>query len=901
MGITKRLYKSKHKISDKKPLLLFLKFAALTVLLLLSVSVFGTNRTNEYKADANLSKLSAGNEMDIVIPDGSLIWKLGEHDGSAGEFAAKSISGSKKAFEITSSAMKTTALKSLPSGLNGQSNPELTITYQLNKIPEHGVLFSVGILDAYKSIPQMSVFSNQQLSGIIQIAGVSGTESEYDFQKTYELYIPKEQLKTGTNELKLQTVRCYYCSAKEDSFSWWTWDDLRLEALSSPISEPIHGSYTLTGTVVNNKQFYFDEGAVTHLPYVIKWLGMAYSGNVMRTSCASDVGRSCSDMKEYYKVLKDYNMQAVALYLHTGDITLKADGALSDEAEKKLTDYFEQYSPYFQYYEVDNEPGLFNRSKAVNLAIADWLNKKGKQIAPHLQTVAPGWAYWPSYKEDSCSNQKGTVKQCGDPDGWERDAEQRMELEEVTDLTNGHSYGDSYIFNNGGSFTENLKTFEGASNGLPKKMLTTEFGTSDSHVDDYRYGASQPTAAVFDRIMRGHIGYADMFVQHAAFFKDFSLFKYGFNLEEHDPATTEIYYTKENEDSRVSIMRRLSLAYATHGAPLTYQVANKEELADKLVYVRAVDTSTLKPLAGSGATSNKVLVNLVNFENTPQTVNVNVTMPKAATYEGERFGNGDTYSDARTYVSGMKATPTLTFKETLAPGEAVQYILQPSSEVKMSAPKEFSATATKGLSVQLNWLEAPGASYELLRAEGTGGELKVVAKDVKDTVFTDRNLREGTLYTYAVRVTGSSLMSEKIQITATGLVPLDRSKWKVSSNVNKEASSPVLAIDGDRRTRWDTGKHQASGEYFQIDLGESHEIERIDLDSTLSPYDYPRNYTVYTSDDAQSWKRLTSGQGKKELTKISFPKVKTRYIKIVQNGAGGNYWSIQELQIYSRE
>ena len=69
MGITKRLYKSKHKIADKKPLLLFLKFAALTVLLLLSVSVFGTNRTNEYKADANLSKLSAGNEMDIVIPD----------------------------------------------------------------------------------------------------------------------------------------------------------------------------------------------------------------------------------------------------------------------------------------------------------------------------------------------------------------------------------------------------------------------------------------------------------------------------------------------------------------------------------------------------------------------------------------------------------------------------------------------------------------------------------------------------------------------------------------------------------------------------------------------------------------------------------------------------------------
>lgn len=87
-------------------------------------------------------------------------------------------------------------------------------------------------------------------------------------------------------------------------------------------------------------------------------------------------------------------------------------------------------------------------------------------------------------------------------------------------------------------------------------------------------------------------------------------------------------------------MRRLSLAYATHGAPLTYQIANKDVLADKLVYVRAVDTSTLKPLAGSGATSNKVLVNFVNFESTPQTVSVNVTMPKNGVYEGNVLETG---------------------------------------------------------------------------------------------------------------------------------------------------------------------------------------------------------------------------------------------------------------------
>ncbi|WP_445668076.1 discoidin domain-containing protein [Paenibacillus sp. FSL H3-0333] len=878
-----------------------LKFAALIILILLSVSVFGDYGTKDGEDDVDLSSLSAAKDAGPEMPEGTVLWKLGKHDGSAGEFKAAGSNGVKKTLSIASTTAKSAELKSLPSGLHGETNPELRIQYELDKIPEHGVLFRVSIIDAYKSVPQMSVFSNRQLSGIIQIAGIAGTGSKYDFRKTYELYIPKEQLISGTNELTLRTARGIYSSEAEDKYNWWTWDNLSLEALKSPIKEPIHGSYTLTGTVVNNKQFYFDEGAVTHLPYIMKWLGVAYSGNIMRTSCASDVGRSCENMEEYYKVLKDYNMQAVALYLYTGDIKLKADGTLPEDAEKKLTDYFQKYSPYFQYYEVDNEPGLFNRSKAVNLAIAGWLNSKGKTIAPHLQTVAPGWAYWPGYSEDSCGNQKGPVKQCGDPDGWERDPKQRDELEAVTDLTNGHSYGDSYIFGQGGSFTENLKTFGGSLDGLSKKMLATEFGTSDSHVDAYQYGAKERTSAVFDRIMRAHIGYAEMFVQHAAFFKNFSLFKYGFNLEDHDPAATEIYYTKEGEESRVSIMRRLDLAYATHGAPLTYQISNKEELKDKLVYVRAVDTSTLEPLAGSKATSNKVLVNFVNFEETEQTVKVKITMPKKTVYEGERFGKGDTYAEARSYVTGRAASPELEFTETLAPGEGVQYILEPSSEVADTAPQGLKATAVKGLSMHLNWLEAPGASYEVLRADGPDEKLKVIATAVKGTEYNDSKLKEGTLYTYAVRVSGSGVMSEKTQITATGLVPLDRAGWKVTSSVSKEASNPAGAIDGDRRTRWDTVKHQASGEYFQIDLGAEHTVEAIDMDYPLSPYDYPRGYTVHVSEDAKSWRQVAAGKGQLEKTKITFAPVKTRHIKITQTGSGGNYWSIQELQVYSRE
>lgn len=184
-----------------------LKFAALIILILLSVSVFGDYGTRDGEADVDLSSLSAAKDAGPEMPEGTVLWKLGKHDGSAGEFKAAGSSGVKKSLSIASTTARSAELKSLPSGLHGETNPELRIQYELDKIPEHGVLFRVSIIDAYKSVPQMSVFSNRQLSGIIQIAGIAGTGSKYDFRKTYELYIPKEQLISGTNELTLRTAR----------------------------------------------------------------------------------------------------------------------------------------------------------------------------------------------------------------------------------------------------------------------------------------------------------------------------------------------------------------------------------------------------------------------------------------------------------------------------------------------------------------------------------------------------------------------------------------------------------------------------------------------------------------------------------------------------------------------
>lgn len=790
----------------------------------------------------------------------------------------------------------------LSSGMNAAQNAILNLHYTLTKIPDNGVLFHVKINNASKAIPQMAVFSNHQLSGIIQIAGVEGANAASAFHKTYELYIPKEMLSLGANELKLEAIHCLYCSASENKYLWWTWDELSLSGLLAPIQEPIHGSYIQTGTNLNNNQYYYDDAAVMHLPYVMKWLGIAYSGNIMRTGCASNIGKSCAAIQPYYETLKEYNMQAVSFNLFTGNVKLKADGSLSDEAVQILKNYLTEYGSLFQYYEVDNEPGLFNRSKAVDLAVAKWLNKNRAKYAPLLKIVAPGWSYSSTYAAKSCKNQiSGKESRCGDPDGWERDPKQRMELEAITDLTNGHSYGDSYSDEQGGSLVENIKTFNGAVEGLPKPMLNTEFGTSDSHNDNAKYGATQKKSAIFDRIFRAHIGFADMFVQHAAFFPDFSLFKTGFNLENHNPAKTEIYYNQPDSDSRVGVMRRLNLAYATHGKPLTYQLQNKAELADKLLYFRAVDTSKLAALPVTGAVANKILLNFVNFDSTTQEINVKVTMPKAAIYEGERYGKGDTYESSRSYMTGLEAKPDLVVHETLQPGESVQYILEESKDKLPKPPTWVYVTSGKKTTVQLDWLEAEGArGYDLMRAVNPDGPFQAIVKDIAVTSYVDKTTEYNKHYYYAIRVAGGQALSPIVGWKTSELKALDRTNWILSSNTI--GMNYKNAIDDNKHTRWDTGTHQVPNQFIQIDMGQSKPIERISLDSTDSLYDYPKGYELYTSMDGSKWTGpIQSGAGTKLMTEISFPSQQARYVKIIQTGYEGKYWSIHDLQIYAIE
>ncbi|BCL83714.1 Fibronectin type III domain-containing protein [Ktedonobacteria bacterium brp13] len=701
----------------------------------------------------NATNGANANNPQLMDPATQILWQLGTNDNSAAEFSAYQKANPERV-SVPGNWAKRTDWSFMSEGLDAADNPAMEINYELTggSIPQYGVMFSVHILDAYESEPQMSVFSNGIMVGQIQITGMSGSGSTYPYEKLYRVYIPVQFLRLGHNVLRLEADNCIWCSSSENQYLWWKWDYLQLATLDAPATEPLNGSYINLGTTIVKNQFTYDQDTLRMAPYAMKWLGIAYSGNTIRSSFWTDTTSSWQpNATAWLQMLRDYNMQTVVDHVN-GNLLgypLNADGTLPQAVQTEYTNFFKTYGPLMQYYELDNEPGLSGMSLANEVAMAKWLHDNLPTLAPNVQLVAPGWSYWPTG---------------GTPSGWERDPASRWQVEQYTALTNGHSYN-TEEGGRGQSFLENLLTYgdQGllTGNGLPKPMLTTEMGAYDYTTDDPLFGAdpNHTNSAAWDRLLRGQIGYANSIDQFAAFsFNDLNMMQDNWS---NDPFSTREWPAVANDDPRMDTYRRLALAYATHGAPLPYTYLNTDQVQNQSVYFRAVNTATLAPLPGSGGTSNKILLNFVNFNHegtAPVTMNVQVQMPQASAYSGERFGAGTTYNQAHSYVNNLStssANNTITLSETLKPGEAVQYILSPQvPEVTPSAPTHFTVQSGNG-EVGLNWWNAstPATSdvtYTVKRATSPLSTYTTIASGLTSTNYIDQSVTNGTAYTYVV-------------------------------------------------------------------------------------------------------------------------------------------------------
>ena len=639
----------------------------------------------------------------------------------------------------------------------------------------HGALFSFRLTDAPQTGPQAAVFLNGMLQGIIQLWGTSPTATQYKWRKTYALYIPPNAFKPNGNVLTVSLMPPMWSDKSDEVMRrfWFNWEDVRLEALTAPPREALHGNPAYLGTTLKQSTgFHINDVTLALVDIALPWIGAAYSGNTMRADFWHNVAHDQPRRRAYLEKLRDYNCTVLADNV-AGHFRIDDSGDLAAEGKAAIAKFLADYGDLIHYYELGNEPCMFGGAYADYLATARYIHANRP---PHLLLAATGWAY-------------GGGK--GEPINWDADPARRRAIEAWCDTLNGHSYGNSYNDARGGSFFETFKTHGDVADGWPKEFVVSETGANDWHSEENgpRYPSRHPHASAFDRILRAHIAVVDRTMQHSLIFDDFGLFDVVGGMSDFK-TSLHVRPGPAGDPPRLSTFRRLALAYATHGQPLEYEILNKEELRGQLVYVRPVDTLALPPQAGSLAVSDKILVNLVNFENSKKHIIARVKMPAHDTYSALRIGDGTDHASSHKTLDALAAAPWITFEDTLEPGEGVQYILTASTPRQRPAewnnplpvkrlaykpPATPALSAPTGLNVfglgeriVADFVETAGADLYLVERAEDGGDFTPAGGWSGSTTSIDTRAKPGVKYTYRVRAknTGDeSPVSEPVSLT----------------------------------------------------------------------------------------------------------------------------------------
>lgn len=135
-------------------------------------------------------------------------------------------------------------------------------------------------------------------------------------------------------------------------------------------------------------------------------------------------------------------------------------------------------------------------------------------------------------------------------------------------------------------------------------------------------------------------------------------------------------------------------------------------------------------------------------------------------------------------------------------------------------------------------------------------------------------------------------------------------KWTGDSGLGDDEDnrlgSPASAYDGEIKTRWSTERPMRPGDWALIDFGKTYTIKKITLDSSKSSFDYPKGFTLLSSENGKTWKKVKemsegecNAKQKKGVLDIQITPTKSRQIKIIQNGKDeGLFWSIDEINVY---
>ncbi len=202
--------------------------------------------------------------------------------------------------------------------------------------------------------------------------------------------------------------------------------------------------------------------------------------------------------------------------------------------------------------------------------------------------------------------------------------------------------------------------------------------------------------------------------------------------------------------------------------------------------------------------------------------------------------------------------------------------------------------------VTLTWAGATGATgYYVKRSATDGGPYATIATNNANG-YVDTSVINAFTYYYVVSAfnpAGESTNSNQVTVVPGAL---DRLNWVVTALSSGPGDPVGNSIDGKANTRWATGAQQVNGQWLQVDMAVTNTINKVLLDASASPSDYPRGYRVNLSMDGVNWgAAVATGAGSAAVTSITFSQQAARYVRITQTGsAPGLWWSVHELNIF---
>jgi hypothetical protein len=135
--------------------------------------------------------------------------------------------------------------------------------------------------------------------------------------------------------------------------------------------------------------------------------------------------------------------------------------------------------------------------------------------------------------------------------------------------------------------------------------------------------------------------------------------------------------------------------------------------------------------------------------------------------------------------------------------------------------------------------------------------------------------------------------------TSTGQ-QLDRTGWTATASNTGGSDVPGNMLDSAAGTRWSTGVPMANGQWIVVDMKASHAVSKVVMDSGGYAGDYARGYQVYVSADGTTWgSPVATGTGTGSPLAVTFTPATGRYLRVVQTGSAGNWWSIVDFTAWT--